>query len=223
MASTLATVSILGASPAKALSFTANLQNFTGDNAGGRITVSDSGTTNTGLGIVELLAEITAPTVNGDINGIFFDLAPVSSDLDINSIATIVSQNGNVSSGVSVNTRFEALAPGSGCPNLGGGNNLNGGGNPCPLNVGVAIGAPGAAGGRITSALLTLTGTGLDATDFGNTFGLRFQSTGVNTQGSSKLGGTADDVVPTPAAVLPALLGMGAAVTRKKKEQAEAS
>ena len=189
----------IGASPAKALSLTASLEEFTGDNAGGQITLTDRG-----AGIVELLAEITAPTVNGDINGIWFDIAPVPGNLNI--------------TGANVNNGFTALNPGDGCANLGGGNNLNGGGNPCPLNIAVAIGSPGQAGGRITSTLLEITGNGLSVASFGDTFGLRYQSTGVNFNGSSKLGGTANDVVPTPAAVLPALFGMGVAAVRKKKD-----
>jgi hypothetical protein len=201
-ASALTVGSVMYAPVANAASFTGSLSEFTGDNAGGEFTFSD-----VSANTVSLLAKITSPTVGGDIRGIFFDLIGGTTGLTV--------------------------APGSGVPlsdlgfgtcQAGGGNNLNGGGSPCPFDVGFAVGRPGAAGGTITSALFTITRSGLTASSFaGQTIGVRYQATGANGNGSSKLAGTVSATpVPTPA-LLPGLIGMGVAALRKRKGEAEES
>ncbi|NJN73941.1 MAG: hypothetical protein HC799_14560 [Limnothrix sp. RL_2_0] len=64
-------MSCFHAGSAQALSFTA--EDFTGDNAAGRITLEDWVD-----GSVKFTAEIIAPTVNGDIAGFWFGLKDTS-------------------------------------------------------------------------------------------------------------------------------------------------
>lgn len=208
-ASALTVGSVMYAPAANAASFTGSLSEFTGDDAAGEFTFSDIGN-NTGT--VQLLAKIKSPTVGGDIRGIFFDVLGGTSGLTV----TPVPGQG---AGITIsNLNFNTCAAGQG-------NNLTGGGaaNPCNFDVGFAVGRPGAAGGTITSALFTITRSGLTASSFaGQTIGVRYQATG-GSAGSSKLSGTTSaTAVPTPA-LLPGLIGMGVAAMRKRKGEAEES
>jgi hypothetical protein len=197
-------------SSAEAASLTVNLQEFTGDDAGGKVTLTEV----TG-GSIDFLVDLTSPTVNGDIQAVFFDIFNESLLSGLSATGTKVTA-----------TRFEANSV---CSVGSSGNNLNGGGsaNPCPFDIGVAIGNVGAAGGRITSTTFTLSHSSSNLTlaqFFDQGFGLRVQSTGGNFNGSSKLKGTApltpdvETPIPTPA-LLPGLIGMGAAALRKKKRE----
>lgn len=204
-ASALTVGSVMYAPAANAASFTGSLSEFTGDNAGGEFTFSDFAPDT-----VRLLAKITSPTVGGDIRGIFFDVIGGATGL---TVTPVPGQGAGITvSDLTFNT-CEA----------GNGNNLNGGGaaNPCDFNVGFAVGRPGVAGGTITSALFTITRSGLTASSFaGQTIGVRYQATG-GPEGSSKLSGTVSaTAVPTPA-LLPGLIGMGVAALRKRKGEAE--
>ncbi len=203
-ASALTVGSVMYAPVANAASVTGSLSEFTGDNAGGTFTFSDFGP-NT----VRLLTKITAPTVGGDIRGVFFDVIGGTAGLQVMPVS-------GQGAGITVSElNFNTCA-------AGGGNNLNGGGSPCPFDVGFAVGRPGTAGGTITSALFTITRSGLTASSFaGQTIGIRYQATGANGNGSSKLSGTTSaTAVPTPA-LLPGLIGMGVAAMRKRKGEAE--
>ena len=186
---------------ASAATIAGPLTDFTGDTAGGKMTFTDAGP-----GTVNLFAEITAPTIGGDIRGLFFNVLGGTDGLNV---------TGTDVTSFAFNT----------C-NLGGGNNLEGGGPSAPcagsnvFDVGISIGQPGAADGTITSTQLTITRAGLTASSFlDQTIGMRLQSTGADGKGSSKLSGTA---VPTPA-LLPGLIGMGAAALRKRKGEGDES
>ncbi len=199
-ASALTLGATLYAPSAQAASVTGTLSNFTGDTAGGKFTFTDDG-----VDTVKLLAEITPPTVGGDIRGIFFNVLGGTTGLNV--VSNTLGADVN-------NLDFNTC-------NTGGGNNMNGGGGGCYLpggfDVGFAVASPGTSGGTITSALFTITRSGLTASSFlDQTIGMRYQATG-GPNGSSKLAGTA---VPTPA-LLPGLIGMGVAALRKRKAEAE--
>jgi len=95
--------------------------------------------------------------------------------------------------------------------NLGGGNNLNGGGTPCPCDLGLEIGSAGIGSDDIQQVTFTLSHLteSLTADLFnGEAFGVRATSVGSPTgsrNGSSKLSG----VVPEPSTAL--LMGLGLA------------
>ena len=68
-------------------------------------------------------------------------------------------------------------------------NNLNGGGSPCPFDVGVEIGSQGIGTDDIQSTMFFVTSTaGLGLADFdGVDLGVRLMSVGPDRNGSSKL------------------------------------
>jgi hypothetical protein len=95
--------------------------------------------------------------------------------------------------------------------NLGGGSNLQGGGSPCPCDLGIEIGSPGLGHGddyQSVSFTLSHASLDLDVSLFqGQSFGVRATSVGDidgSREGSSKLIG----VVPEPSTALLALLGL---------------
>jgi len=181
---------------ATAASLTVNLTKFTGDNAGGEITLTDSGPDK-----IDFLVKITPPTVNGDIRGIYFNL--------------LGGTLGLIATGSEVTGTYFNKCSG------GGGNNLNGGGSPCPFNVVLDIGQAGS--DIITQTSFTVARSGLSVESFfGQSFGLRYQQTGEDKKGSSKLKGVAPETAIPTLALLPGLIGMGLAAWRKRKsEQAE--
>jgi hypothetical protein len=92
--------------------------------------------------------------------------------------------------------------------NLGGGNNLNGGGSPCPCDIGFEFGSPGIGHDDLQSVTLTLSHAAeeLDVSLFSDeTFGVRATSVGDSRNGSSKL----ISVVPEPSTAMLMLLGLG--------------
>ena len=112
----------------------------------------------------------------------------------------------------------------NGVIDVGRGSNLNGGGSPCPCDLGVEIGRPGIGrGDDFPSVLLTLSHVSEDLTVAllrDQEFGIRVTSVGSidgSREGSSKLIG----VVPEPSTATLMLLGLGglASITRITRDR----
>jgi hypothetical protein len=178
---------LLAGSSASAAStaFTLTPFTFSGDPVELTITLDDEIV----AGSVELTATVSSGI--GDIRGLFFDLVDDSVLAGLSVTGSDVDE-GNVLTGSVIN--------------LGGGNNLNGGGTPCPCDVGVEIGTPGIGKDDIQTTVLLIShsSVSLDLSDFADqAFGGRVASTGAKRKGSSKLVG----VVPEPGTAL--LLAFG--------------
>ena len=107
----------------------------------------------------------------------------------------------------------QAVFSASNVINLGGGNNLNGGGSPCPCDIGVEIGLPGIGmGDDIQTTVFTLSHATEDldlSLFYEQSFGVRVTSVGLpggSREGSSKLGGMLP--VPEPSTGLLVLSGL---------------
>ncbi|MGB2926532.1 MAG: hypothetical protein WBB82_14625 [Limnothrix sp.] len=168
------------ADAASAISFTANLSEFTdGGTDAGIITLED-----VAGGGIRFTAEITKPTINGDIAGLWFGVT------DTNLLSSLSVSNLTTSTG---ETSFNLLTSTSSCPSSGQ-NNLNGGGTPCSsglLNSLISFGKAGSSDGLIQSVSFILNSSALTSSfsidDLNESFGLRYQSTDANKGGSSKL------------------------------------
>ena len=168
-----ALVTVFHSSPSQALSFTANLMDFTGDTAAGSITIEDL----VGGG-VRFSASITEPTINGDIATVAFLVEPSFLDsLSINNFTSNLGDSLDYSliTGSSVCSKQDTV--------------FNGGGSPCredqQLNVALDFGK-GSSDGLLQSLSFEI--SDLTTSDFVEAFGLRYQSTGTGMGGSSKLG-----------------------------------
>lgn len=186
----------LGTVPAQAASLSFSIGEFTGSNAEVDFLIQDT------TGGVKITATVDPSSTGntGDFGGVWFNLADQSliNNLTIQEITgdiTAIDQSGSVNKVGSNN------------------NNLNGGGSPAPLDVGIAFGSPGASGGIVSSVMFNVLGSGLSADDFaGQTFAARLQTVGAppnGGNGSSKLAGPAGlgAAVPEPLT----MLGVGAA------------
>jgi len=173
-------LTMLWASGAGAATIETLLHPFTGDDAEVRIVLDDAG------GQVEVRVEVTEGV--GDIRGVFFNLA------------NDVLLGGLTVTGADV-TSFDVYD----VQRQGGGNNLNGGGSPCPCDLGVEIGSPGIGKDDILSTTFWISHPdGIDLAAFRDQYvGVRLTSVGWDREGSSKLSG----VVPEPSTA--ALLGLG--------------
>ena len=167
-------ITAFNSSPSQALSFTANLTNFTGDTAGGSITIEDLDG-----GGVKFSANITEPTINGDIARVAFLIDPNLLDSFSIDKSTFTSNLGG-----SDKINFDILTGDKACGNV-----FNGGGSPCKeeqkLNVALDFGR-GSSNGLLQDFSFNI--KNVEASDFVEAFGLRYQSTGNNQERSSKLG-----------------------------------
>ena len=110
---------------------------------------------------------------------------------------------------------------------VGGGNNLNGSGTPCPCDLGIEFGSPGTGRDDLQSVTFTLShvdGQPIDASLFADqTFGVRATSVGPlhgSRDGSSKLIGVIP-VIPEPSTAMLMALGLlGLAIPRQRAERA---
>ena len=139
------TFAVSGFSSAEAAFFTVSTTPFTGSNAKVDFLVEDI------AGGVKMTASVDTSVNYADIGALWFNLSDNSlfNNLTINGAnITAIDQDGNVN------------AVGSG------NNNLNGGGSPAPMEVGIAFGQPGGAGGLITSTMFNVLGTGVSVDTF---------------------------------------------------------
>ena len=175
-------LALLLAADAGAASIETLLHPFTGDDTEVRIILDDA----SDPGAIEVRIEVTGAI--GDIRGVFFDFV-----------------NDALLGGLSVTGEHLTSYSIDSVRGQGPGNNLNGGGSPCPCDLGIEIGTPGIGVDDIQATTLWIThADGLDLAAFsGQDVGVRLTSVGSNREGSSKLGG----VVPEPSTA--ALLGMG--------------
>jgi len=186
--------------PADAAFVTFSATPFTGDNAKVDFRLEEVGSD------VKFTVSVDSSVNNGgDLRGVWFNIANDSLlDLDImgSDITDIVQDAGSVN-------------------NLGGGNNLNGGGTPAPLDVGLAIGTQGASPDFISSTMFTVQNIDLDQF-LGQEFGVRVTSVGSNQQGSSKLAAVAPtEAVPEPLTILGSAtaLGIGGLLKREQSKK----
>lgn len=191
-----------GASQAAVVSV---LTPFTGDPAEVTVTVEQAGSQ------VQITVENTG--VLADLRGLFFDIAGFNSALTYTAVGANLTQFVYNATGVS---------------NLGGGNNINGGGGPGSTNFGIEIGEPGIGQGddfQVFSFLFGVTGGTILESDFdGQTVAARVTSVLVNGArgGSSKLIGEFEEVeaVPLPAAAFLLLGGLGALGVAGRRKRA---
>jgi len=172
----LALLLVGSSASAASTAFTLTPFTFSGDPVELTITLDD--------GVVAGSVELTATVSSGigDIRGIFFDLVDDAVLAGLSVTGSDVN-NENVLIGSVIN--------------MGRGSNLNGGGTPCPCDVGVEIGRPGMGKDDIQTTVLWISHStlSLDLSDFADqSFGGRVTSTGRDREGSSKLEG----VVPEP-------------------------
>ncbi|MFP4122823.1 MAG: PEP-CTERM sorting domain-containing protein [Coleofasciculus sp.] len=141
----------------------------------------------------------------GDLRGIWFDVAN-DSLLPLTITGSDITQTQQDANNVN---------------NLGGGNNLNGGGTLAPFDVGLEIGTPGMGSDFITSTMFTVSDVTLDQF-LGQEFGVRLTSLGDNRQGSTKLAAVAPtEAVPEPLTILGSAtaLGIGGLLKREQSKK----
>lgn len=170
---------------------------FTGDDVSVRILLEEVGG--------DIVFTVSVEDGVGDLRGVFFNV----SDDDL--LATLQV------SGVDV-TGFETGA----VSDLGEGANLNGGGTPCPCDVGVLLGSPGIGKDDILETTFTLSDETLDldlSLFYDQKIGVRVTSVGPDSdfrEGSAKLGG----VLPVPEPTTAFLVGIGLACLGLRRTRA---
>ncbi len=184
----LVVAACLTAAPAVAAPIEMVVSPFTGSDISALLTLDNGSEGGT--------IEVTVTVIDGDadIRGVFLNVG-IADDLF----------DGLVVTGVDVTDVMVG-----GVINTGGGNNLNGGGSPCPCDLGVEIGAAGIGVDDIQSTSFIISHTSLDLTlgmFFDQSVGVRLTSVGDGKRrgGSSKLGG----VLPVPEPGSAVLVGFG--------------
>lgn len=183
------------------------LDEFTGGDAQAKVTLADDGEAGVNTGEIKVTVEVVdAITGNtGDLRGVWLDIDPMVADEDgfLNDLSVT-----SLSGGPVTDSEF---GPAGTVNNLGGGNNLNGGGTPAPFDMGFEIGNPGLMGGsddfQMTMFTLSHQSTNLTLAMFaGQDIGVRLTSVGPisgDRSDSSKLGTPGGDgAVPLPASFI---------------------
>jgi PEP-CTERM motif-containing protein len=170
---------------------------FTGSPTSVRIVLDDE------VGGGDIRVSVTVNEGLADLRGVFLDVRD-----DVLFALSSIQATGEFVTGIKTNVI-----------DLGHGANLNGGGTPCPCDIGVLLGTAGIGKDDIqsTSFVLSLTtGDLLDLSAFANqAIGVRVTSVGPeggNRAGSSKLAGTIPDPtvpVPEPSPALLIAIGLG--------------
>ncbi len=171
--------------PVNAASLSFNINQFTGDNAEVKIALDDT----IDPGSVKFTVEVVDPIA--DIRGVWFD---ISDDALLSGLSILGSDI----------TKIEIDA--NNVNNLGGGNNLNGGGTLAPFDIGLEIGTPGIGMDDFQMTMFTVSHDTeiLTLDNFVNLdFGVRLTSVGENREGSSKLAAVTPPkpTKPTPQSV----------------------
>lgn len=192
----LAALILLGSTAsASATRLDATASSFTGDPLRVALSIDDGIV----AGDLVITLSVTGPgTTVADLRGLFLQVAQESL------LAGLSITGPNVTS-----TAIAANAVSS----VGGGNTLNGGGSPCPCDLGIELGTPGIGSDDLRTVTLTLSHAtaALDVSFLaGQRFGVRATSVGeiACRLGSSKLKGTIP-VVPEPGTAL--MMGLGLA------------
>ncbi len=149
----------------------------------------------------------------GDLRGVFFDFG---SPLLLDGL----SASGPLVTGFATGSVID----------LGLGNNLQGGGSPCPCDVGVALGTPGIGKDDLQSASFVLSHATTDLTVAllaGQVLGVRATSVGAlgdDREGSSKLVGTfPGQPIPEPSTALLFGLGIAAVGAERRRRRGSAA
>jgi len=192
---------VLVAAPALASRIETILEPFTGSSSSVLVALEDDPSSGQILLSVEVIEGVA------DIRGVFFDMANDSLLADLEVTGDWV-------------TSFDASG---GIIKEGGGNNLNGGGSPCPCDVGVQIGTSGIGRDEIrsTSFVLSHPDMPLSLSLFlEQPIGVRLTSVGVDEYhrgGSSKLGGLLPVPEPHTGLLLAAgLIGLAFSGSRRR-------
>lgn len=196
----LAAALLLGSpTPTHATTLEASASPFTGDPLTVSILIDDE--RDPGNLVIELAVDGGGNTA--DLRGLFAHVADESLLTGLSVLGDDVSP---------------LIASADGVINPGRGNNLNGGGSPCPCDLGIEIGSAGIGRDDIQSVTFTLTHAteSLDVSLFdGQLFGVRATSVGASDgprNGSSKLFG----VVPEPTTAVLMMLGLAGLSARRR-------
>lgn len=186
---------------------------FTGDDLTVAVTVDDAAE----VGKLVVTLEVVGGNI-GDLRGFFVHISDES----------LLTSSGFQVSGVNVSD-FQASP--NGIIKVGGGNTLQGGGSPCPCDIGIEFGSPGIGKDDLQSVSFTLSHTDadLDVSLFAEQdFGIRATSVGSlkkdkgGRDGSSKLSGTFP-VVPEPSTAVLMVLGLAGLSTRRTTRRTRAA
>lgn len=195
----LAVATLLSASPAAATGIQATATPFTGDDARVLLTFDDAAGE---PGTIRVTVDVDGDVAIGDLRGVFLNLSDDSLLSGLSVVGPLVSD---------VDLSGDVI-------DLGQGSNLRGGGSPCPCDLGVELGSPGAGRDDIQSTFFDIShaSIGLALGLFeGQLAGVRVTSVGLaleGREGSAKLATTVPEpgIVPLLLAAL-GLVGLGAA------------